>query len=107
MQVPYLSFFVFVSFVFEVYVCSGRLLVVSISTPGSRQGHFVFCLKHAWQVELDVLVDKEGDAGRWQNPDDVRSESVVVRVLAISDFDQMTKPTLCRIRRSPRISILA
>lgn len=38
------------------------------------QGHLVFFWrKHARQVELDVLIHKEGHTGRWQDPNEVWS----------------------------------
>ena len=45
-----------------------------------------FGLKHAWQVELYILVDKEGYAGRWHDPDEVWPESVIVRILVKGQF---------------------
>jgi hypothetical protein len=50
------------------------------------QDHLAFGLKHAWQVELHVLVDEESYAGRWHDPDQVGSESVGSHVLVMVHF---------------------
>jgi predicted Co/Zn/Cd cation transporter (cation efflux family) len=47
------------------------------SALGVRDQDAVVCrLKHVRQVEFHVFVDQEGDAGRWDDSDEVRSESV-------------------------------
>jgi len=58
------------------------------------QDHLVFWLKHAWHVELHVLVDEEGHAGRWQDPDKVGSKSVELPVSVKSHFIQTAELTL-------------
>ena len=72
------------------------------------QGHLVFFWrKHARQVELDVLVHKEGHAGRWQDPNEVWSQSVIALLSVQSYSIQTAVRTLCRIPTSPRTSLLA
>ena len=93
---------------FEVYLSSLGVFFCQCLFRVQVQGHLVFFWrKHARQVELDVLVHKEGHAGRWQDPNEVWSQSVIALLSVQSYSIQTAVRTLCRIPTSPRTSLLA
>jgi len=75
---------------FEVYLSSLGVFFCQCLFRVQVQGHLVFFWrKHARQVELDVLVHEEGHAGRWQDPNEVWSKSVISHMSVQPQF----KPT--------------
>jgi hypothetical protein len=60
-----------------IAICRRFSKILMYSALGIRDQDAVVCrLKHVRQVEFHVFVDQEGDAGRWDDSDEVRSESV-------------------------------